>query len=245
MLGVIHPLLQTRCPMQDDQLTQIVEQLNAEPEESYTLQRVVDQAVANIPGCDMCSVFVRRGNTVETATTTDPVASKIDDLQFELDEGPCLTVLEHHEIASVPDTLADELWPRWSTAAHTDGVRSALSVRLATDSPFFACLNMYSHREHAFDEDSVDQAVIYARLASVALLQAREISGLRSALTNRLIIGAAQGILMERYGLSLDRSFEVLRRHSNERNTKLRDIAQGIVDGAPQQPAKVPGATEA
>lgn len=223
--------------MQDDQLVRIVEQLSAEPEEDYTLQQIVDQAVANVPGAHMCSVFVRHGTRVDVGATTDPVAARIDDLQFQLDEGPCLTVLTDHEIAKVGDTHADERWPTWSAASREEGVRSSLSVRLTSVSPLFACLNMYSPVADGFDDDDVDHALVYARLASVAISQAREIGGLRSALQNRLVIGAAQGILMERYGLSLERSFEVLRRHSNESNTKLREVAQGVVDGVGIHPA--------
>lgn len=217
--------------MQDDQLAHIIEQLSAEPEEGYTLQQVVDQAVVNIPGCHMCSVFVRRHGTVEIAASSDATATRVDDLQFEFDEGPCLNVLAEHEIAAVRDTEHERRWPRWAAAAHDEGVRSSLSVRLSAAAPYFASLNMYSRDEDGFDEDAVDRAVVYARLASVALDQAREISGLRSALHNRLIIGAAQGVLMERYGLTLNRAFEVLRRHSNDSNTKLRDVAQGVLDG--------------
>ncbi|MEN3121671.1 GAF and ANTAR domain-containing protein [Janibacter terrae] len=217
--------------MKDVELAHIVEQLSMEPEESLTLQQVVDQAVRYVPGCDMGSVFVRRNGTVEIAATTDPSATRVDDLQFEFDEGPCLSVLQEHEIASVPDTATDDRWPRWSDGAVEHGVRSALSLRLAIEEPYLACLNMYSREPRGFDGEAVDLGVVYARLASVAILQAREVSGLRSALNNRLIIGAAQGILMERYGLSLNRSFEVLRRRSNETNTKLHDVAQGLVDG--------------
>lgn len=225
--------------MHDEQLAKIVEQLAHQPEDAYTLQQVVDQAVANVPGCHMCSVFVRRKTAVEVAATTDPAAARIDELQFSLDEGPCLTVLVDHEIARVVDTQRDDRWPAWSDAARDEGVRSSLSVRLATSTPLFACLNMYSRDTDGFDDDDVDLAAVYARLASVAIGNAREITGLRSALQNRLVIGAAQGILMERYGLSLNRSFEVLRRHSNESNTKLRDVAQGVVDGVAVRPAVV------
>lgn len=219
--------------MQDSELADVVERLSTEPEEDYTLQRVVDQAVVNIPGCDMCSIFVQQRGTVDVGAETDPLAARIDGLQLEFDEGPCLSELRHHEIVSVPRMETEARWPRWSRAVWSEGVRSTLSVRLATYEPYRACLNMYSREVEAFDEDAIDRAIIYSRLASVALLKAREISGLRSALHNRLVIGVAQGILMERYGLSLNRSFEVLRRRSNETNTKLRDVAQEIVDGFP------------
>lgn len=222
--------------MQDNQLALIVEQLAAEPEEAYTLQQVVDQAVANVPGCHMCSIFLRHDTKIEVAAVTDPVAARVDQRQFELDEGPCLSILAGDEVETVPDLAEEDRWPRWSASAQAEGIRSSLSVRLASAGPIQASLNMYSHAVDAFDEDAVDRAIVYARLASVALTQAREIGGLRSALQNRLIIGAAQGILMERYGLSLNRAFEVLRRRSNETNTKLRDVAQDILDGVPIRP---------
>lgn len=217
--------------MRDEQLALIVEQLAHEPEEGYTLQQVVDQAVVTVPGCDMCSVFVRRHGTVELTAHTDPLAAHLDELQFDLDQGPCHNVLTEHEIVAVRDTEHEERWPRWGAAALRTGVRSSLSVRLTASTPTFACLSMYSREEDGFGEDAIDRAAVYARLASVALVQAREISGLRSALQNRLVIGAAQGVLMERYGLSLNRAFEVLRRHSNDSNTKLRDVAQAVLDG--------------
>lgn len=217
--------------MEDDQLARIIEQLTAEPEEAYTLQQVVDQAVLNIPGCHMCSVFVRKNNRVEVGADTDATAPRVDEFQFEFDEGPCLDVLSEHEIVSVRDTEHEQRWPQWARAARGEGVRSSLSVRLTATAPYFACLNMYSRHEDSFDQDAIDRAVVYARLASVALDQAREITGLRGALHNRLVIGAAQGILMERYGLSLNRAFEVLRRHSNDSNTKLHDVAQSVVNG--------------
>lgn len=219
--------------MQDNQLALIVEQLAVEPEEAYTLQQVVDQAVVNIPGCHMCSIALRHGNKIEVAAVTDPVAARADQLQFDLDEGPCLSIVAGHEVEAVHDLAEEDRWPRWSASTQAEGIRSSLSVRLVSAGPIHASLNLYSHAVDAFDEDAVDRAIVYARLASVALNQAREIGGLRSALQNRLIIGAAQGILMERYELSLNRAFEVLRRRSNESNTKLRDVAQDILDGVP------------
>lgn len=218
--------------MQTSELARIVDELSVEPEEGLTPQQVVDQAAAIVPGCDMCSLFVRKNETVELAACTDPVAREIDDVQFDLGEGPCLTVLGEHEFVFVRDVGADSRWPRWSEAAVAAGVASSLSVHLGSAETRIACLNMYSRAPDGFDEDATDRALVYARLAALALVQAREVSGLRSALHSRMVIGAAQGVLMERYGLSLERAFEVLRRHSNESNTKLRDVAHSVLDSA-------------
>jgi len=57
-----------------------------------------------------------------------------------------------------------------------------------------------------------------------------EIAHLRVAVASRTVIGQAQGVLMERYGLGPDEAFAVLRRYSQDRNIKLVDIAREIVE---------------
>jgi AmiR/NasT family two-component response regulator len=54
-------------------------------------------------------------------------------------------------------------------------------------------------------------------------------AGLNTALDTRKLIGQAQGILMERYGLDEARAFEVLRRYSQDRNVKLREVAEHLI----------------
>ena len=66
--------------------------------------------------------------------------------------------------------------------------------------------------------------------ATNALNSARLVSGLQTAVHSRHLIGVAQGILMATYDLTMDQSFELLRRYSSQTNTKIRDVAQHVVD---------------
>jgi AmiR/NasT family two-component response regulator len=50
------------------------------------------------------------------------------------------------------------------------------------------------------------------------------------AVDARKLVGQAMGILMERYDVDADRAFEVLKRYSQDTNTKLRDVAQQLID---------------
>lgn len=205
-----------------------MERLSAEPEISYTLDQVVDEARADIPGCEFCGVSIMRKGEMEHASTTDPLAQELGTLQLRLGEGPSLEVAWDHEILRVQDLTVEPRWPRWVKEVRASGIRSALTILLPVDSPV-ATMSMYSRQPEAFDQASIDLAAVYARLSGVALKQAYRTDGLRTAMQSRLVIGVAQGILMQRYGISLDRSFEVLRRRSNETNTKLRDVALAIV----------------
>ena len=61
------------------------------------------------------------------------------------------------------------------------------------------------------------------------LLHLRTEQGLQEALSSRTLIGQAEGILMERFGIDGERAFEVLRRYSQDFNVKLRDVAAQTV----------------
>ena len=52
---------------------------------------------------------------------------------------------------------------------------------------------------------------------------------LREALDSRAVIEQAKGALVLRYGIPPDRAFAVLRRWSQDRNIKLRTIAEAII----------------
>jgi Trp operon repressor len=69
----------------------------------------------------------------------------------------------------------------------------------------------------------------------------QELAHLHAALLSRVAIEQAKGILIARYGISPDRAFDVLVRWSQDRNIKLRIIAESLVAtiqrGSPALPA--------
>lgn len=91
-------------------------------------------------------------------------------------------------------------------------------------------LNFYARGAGGFsDPDEVDLVLLFATHAALALASTRQLAGLQTAVTSRHLIGAAQGVLMERYGLDLDRSFALLQRLSNQTNTRVVDLARELV----------------
>ncbi len=56
-----------------------------------------------------------------------------------------------------------------------------------------------------------------------------ELETLKAALVSRQTIGVAQGMLMLRYGLSLDHAFAFLARRSQAENVKLRELAEDVI----------------
>ncbi len=80
-----------------------------------------------------------------------------------------------------------------------------------------------------FSEAFASQAAVAVANAD-AYHQARELSGhLEEALKSRDVIGQAKGIIMERERVTADQAFDMLRKVSQARNVKLREVADLVV----------------
>lgn len=196
-----------------------------------SFELVARRAVEVVPGCDRAGItLLRRGGRATTVASTDAVAARLDDLQYELAEGPCVDAARDRLDCISDDLTTEDRWPTWSSEAVVRGVRSVLSVPLQTEQEPLGALNLYAGHAQVFDAAALDIAAIYAIHAASALEQAKLVSGLQSAMQSRHVIGIAQGVLAVRYGIAYDTAFEVLRRLSNELNVKLRDLAQQVAD---------------
>ena len=214
-----------------EEFARLAEELSRPGSEGPTLERIVSLAVETIDGCDYCGVSLRdHTGKITTPASTDPLVVRADELQYRLEEGPCLDVFWALDTAFIDNLTLDTRWPRWIQHAARLGIGSVLSVRLdAPAGQAHASLNLYAEKPYAFDPTDLAIASIYARHAGTALDAARTQDQMSSAIRSRQLIGVAQGILMQRFGLTLDSSFEVLRRYSQDHNVKLRTIAENLV----------------
>jgi GAF domain-containing protein len=204
--------------------------LHAAPDECGQLQLAVDLAVRLVGGCDHAGVSMVEGRRISTPAGSDVVVSRGDELQYELDEGPCLDSVRWHETVVSHDLRREERWPRWTPRALNElGVQSMMSLWLYTDSRSYGALNLYADRAEAFERTDFAIAQALAAQISVALAVQREITQRGVAMTNRTVIGQAEGIIMERLGIDSDHAFAYLRRMSQTENRKLISICNDII----------------
>ena len=213
-----------------EEFAQLALSLHDEPTLEDTVGRVLEFALQAV-GCTFAGViFVQQGRGVETFAATDPLIKDLDRLQFEIGEGPDLEVIADRLGVLVDDTATDPRWPTWNREVAEVGIRSMLGTRIHTGSSTIGSLNLYDVRPHHFGEEDRDVAHVLARHAAVAVAATREQTQLWEAIDARQLIGQATGILMERFAMDQDRAFAVLRRYSQDRNVKLRDVAARLVE---------------
>jgi GAF domain-containing protein len=216
-------------------LAEMARTFRDQPDLQTTLQSTVDLAARHLQGRAEVSVtLIHRHQQIETAASTSERAVRADQLQYELDEGPCLDAAWQHETFQIEDLATDQQYPRWShRVAHELGFRGVVAYQLFTAEDTLGALNVYTEDPHPYESVDRAEGLLVATHAAIALQGARTEQQLSSALLSRNLIGQAQGILMERYQLTAARAFQFLVRTSQDSNTKLVQVAQRVVDTRP------------
>ena len=73
-----------------------------------------DMAVlaARMVGTDLsCGMTMRSNGRPVTVACSDPVAAKVDEVQYELDNGPCLHAMRDGHVVRIEDTADKARWP--------------------------------------------------------------------------------------------------------------------------------------
>ena len=150
----------------------------------------------------------------------------------------------------VPDTTTEQRWASFCTDALAKGVRSCLSLPLDTPAGVLGVYNLYSTRVDGFPEEMWPQLEALAGNAAGALAVAVKLADqtqlsedLRHALASRSVIDQAIGIIMAQQRCDASKAFDLLRRASQNRNVKLRELAAEIVEAVGSHPPE-PGTFE-
>jgi len=212
------------------EFARLAQDLQAAPTPSRTAEQVIDYVRDQLDAEHAGVTLIRGGGRLETVASTDAWVEKADALQYELGQGPCRDSAWRGETLVVNDLAADERWPQWAAKVTALGISSVLAVELTSErSERIGAINVYWAQPRTVTADDIAFVGILARHAALALSSAMHEAGLNVALDTRKLIGQAQGILMERFGLDDARAFEVLRRYSQDHNMKLRRVAEYLV----------------
>ena len=217
-------------PFAADAFAQLAIELHDAPSVGETVDAVVQFAL-QAENCTYAGVaLAMRGGRTEIGAVTDPVVEAIYQAQIEAGEGPMITALTERTTVYIPDTAAETRWPDWQRRIVGLGIGSVLHVPMAASDRTIGVLSLFNTRADAFDTDDEAIAHILARHASIAVASARHEETMAQAVDARKLVGQAMGILMERFDVDGDRAFAILKRYSQDTNTKLRDVAQQLVD---------------
>jgi transcriptional regulator with GAF, ATPase, and Fis domain len=178
-----------------------------------------------------------RHGVLHVVAASSEATRSLELFQLQREQGPCLDCFHSGIPVSVPDLAADaERWPAFVGAARDAGFASLHALPMRLRDNVLGALGLFGTTAGALVDADLDLAQALAHVASVALVTDRAtadhavVAGqLQSALTSRVLVEQAKGLLAQLGGLEMEQAFEVLRRFSRDHNERLTDVAARVV----------------
>jgi transcriptional regulator with GAF, ATPase, and Fis domain len=181
----------------------------------------------------------QRGQLQVVASSTEE-ARLLELYELQNNEGPCLDCFRTGRPVAREDLPAmHAAWPAFTPRLRQHGFHSAQALPMRLRSETIGALNLFRTEPGPLSEADLGIGQAMADVATVGLLQERAIAArellatqLQTALTSRVLLEQAKGILAQRAGLTLDQAFQLMRGYARSNNRRLSDVAAHIIDGS-------------
>ncbi len=185
-------------------------------------------------------VLADHSGSLVTVAASDERARLLELFEVQNDEGPCRDCYRlGTAVVNVDLDGARDRWPRFAPKAVAAGFCSADALPLRLRSQAVGSLNLFRARPGGLSSQQLRLAQALADAATIGILQQRTIrqgevtaGQLQAALTSRVVIEQAKGVLAERMQISTDDAFGILRAAARSRNRLLSDLAREIASSA-------------
>jgi transcriptional regulator with GAF, ATPase, and Fis domain len=180
-----------------------------------------------------------QGRLTPVAATHDGSAN-LERLQIMIREGPCLDAVQAIKAVSSVDLDEDAgRWPEFVAQARAEGFRAAHAEPVTLRSDVVGGLNLFRNQPGPMPAADERIAHFLATAAAIGILHRRAhrsaetVNGqLQQALTSRVVIEQAKGVLAERHDLEPEAAFARLRRHARNNGQSLSLVARAVLDSS-------------
>jgi GAF domain-containing protein len=183
-----------------------------------------------------CGIVLERPRRNMVVASGSAEAQQMEETQTGFGDGPCLEAQRTGNVIRVPDVRYERRWAPYMEEVRKNGPLSVLAVPLKINTSATAAMNFYSYEAGDFTDESLEIALEYAKTASTTVAIALRIAehsetaeDRKRAMESRTTIDIAVGIIMGQNRCSQDEAVQILKKASNHRNIKLRDLAEQII----------------
>lgn len=184
-------------------------------------------------------MLVGSDSTLRAAASSSEMMRIVELFEIQAEEGPCWDCYRTGQPVVNQDLVdLDDRWPTFAPVATAAGFRATDAVPLRLRDQIIGALNLFSADPGSLDDSDLVVARALADVATIAILQQRRIfdadtinDQLSNALTNRVTIEQAKGIVAERERLDMPEAFDRLRSYARSNNLRLYDVAADLISG--------------
>jgi hypothetical protein len=194
---------------------------------------------AEVTGVTGAGIMLMSGDLPRgSVCTTDEVSALIEQLQYELGEGPCVDAYHQDRPVLEPD-LVDPVTPRWlafAGPAIDAGVRAIFGFPLQVGAVRLGALNLYADRPGSLTDEQHADALAMADIAAQAVLvfQAHAPPGqlaaeLEAGGNFQYVVHQASGMVAAQLGVSVGQALIRLRAYAYGNDRPLTEVAKDVV----------------
>lgn len=173
----------------------------------------------------------------ETVSATGAVAARLDELQFDLGEGPCWDAVRTARVVSVPDfrTEGARRWPAFADAVAPDAIASIFAVPLSVGTLRLGAVDLYSvSTPLSLTDEQREQAsrlaeVIGRHVLARALTARPEVDEAVGPYSRRAV-HQATGMVLAQLDTDPEDAMLVIQAHAFATGRRLMEVASDIVD---------------
>jgi len=149
----------------------------------FPIQSILDHLVEGIitilPITSAGVTLIDDGRAPLYIASSDPSALRVESLQTELGEGPCLSACRSAEVVAITDLSTDGRFPVFARAALDAGLAAVFAFPLRSGQHRFGALNLYRDTPGPLSARATDTAQTLADVAAAYLLNAQARAGAR------------------------------------------------------------------
>ena len=203
------------------------------------LHLLVRRALEGFDAAEAGILLADQDGTLHLMASSSERSRSLELFQLQNEEGPCLECFRMGEPLTIEDLEAEAgRWPKFVPAARAAGFASVHAMPMRLRDERIGVLNIFGGQPGPITEAQALVSRAMADIATIGILQQRAIhqaqesmEQLQVALTSRIMIEQAKGVLAERAGLAMEESFERLRAYARASNRRLSDVAQDLLEG--------------
>ncbi|WP_213816774.1 GAF and ANTAR domain-containing protein [Glaciihabitans sp. dw_435] len=203
------------------------------------LQTLVESCHDHLDADSAGLLLANSAGQLEVVASTSDANTLVEVMQLDANAGPCLESFRTQQIVSLPDVeVASERWSRFAATALGQGIHSVYAIPLRLRDSTIGTLNLMRNERGELNREDIRAAQALADVATIGILQERAIRDasavrdqLQGALTSRIVIEQAKGVVAETANLSMDEAFTLIRKHARSNQTPLSEVAQKLVAG--------------
>jgi GAF domain-containing protein len=161
----------------------------------------------------------------------------LETIEEQLQEGPCVDAFKNGDVVVVEEIEQDvDRWPKWASEAIRHDVHAVLGIPLRVRDESIGAVNIYDTKPRRWRQVDIRVAKVLTDIAASYVANASELEQsrrtteqLREALSSRIIIEQAKGVISVDQDCSVDDAFLLLRDHSRRHHVSLRAVAEAVV----------------